>query len=70
MQPTPSRFLKVAVPAPVSRYLVAHPKFSRFVARIPGVSRFFRLPAVATVPHITPTFTRKAKPRPRPRYGL
>ena len=83
MQPTQSRFLKVAqatpeprgqrraVPAPISRFLVAHPKVSRFIARIPGVSRFFALPAVATVPHIKPLYnTRARRPRPRPRYGL
>jgi len=65
MQHPPSRFVKVAA---VSRFLVRHPKLSRFLVHIPGASRF--LPAVATVPHITPTFTRKARPRPRPRYGL
>jgi len=67
MQPTQSRFLKVA--APVSRFLVRHPKISRFLAHLPGVSRFFALPAVATVPNIRPVYNKRAR-RPRPRYGL
>src|SRR5205085_7293518 len=37
--PTVSRFLQ-AEAAAVSRFLVRHPKLSRFVAHIPGASKF------------------------------
>ena len=44
MQHAPSRFLKAAA---VSRFLVRHPKLSRFIAaHVPAASRFLPLPAV------------------------
>jgi hypothetical protein len=70
-----SKFLKapapkMSLPAPVSRFLVRHPKLSRFIAHIPGVSRFMKLPAVATVAHIRPTYNTRARTAPRPKFGL
>jgi hypothetical protein len=50
--------------AVVSRFLVRHPKLSRFIAHIPGASKFLPLPVVATTPHVAPVYNAKArKPR-------
>jgi hypothetical protein len=65
LQPTPSRFLKVAAPqpegvssGPVSRFLVQHPKVSRFIAAHPALSRFVsHIPGVSrflTLPVVAP----------------
>ena len=63
MRHAPSRVLKAAA---VSRFLVRHPKLSRFIAEhVPGASRYLDLPAVATVPHVAPIYNAKA-PKPRP----
>ena len=60
-QHAPSRFFKIAA---VSRFLVRHPKLSRFIAHIPGASKFLLLPKVATVAHVAPVYNEKAlKPR-------
>lgn len=68
-----------AIPAPVSRFLVRHPKLSRFIGHIPGLSRFFTLPAIATVQpvlrslgvggHIKPVYNHRARKKLRPRFG-
>ena len=64
MQHAPSRFLKAAA---VSRFLVRHPQLSRFIAEhVPHASRYLDLPAVATVPHVAPKFTARARPKPPP----
>jgi hypothetical protein len=48
----------------VSRFLVKHPKLSRFVAHIPGVSKFLALPAVLSVAAVAPVYNSRAhKPR-------
>jgi len=72
---TPSRFLQVAA-APVSRFLVKHPKLSRFIAHLPGVSRFIprnlgegafmTLPTAATVEHVAPVYNARARKQHRP----
>jgi hypothetical protein len=63
MRHAPSRVLKAAA---VSRFLVRHPKLSRFIAEhVPHASRYLDLPAVATVPHVTPVYNARA-PKPRP----
>jgi hypothetical protein len=52
----PSRFLR-KVAKPVSRFLAAHPKLSRFLKEHwPSVSRHF-------LPYIAPEFSQRAKPR-------
>ena len=82
MQHTPSRFTKVAKPAPLqhahpafTRFMAAHPVISRFIAEHPKMSRFvFRvahhIPVVEKyVPiaaHISPVFHQRAM-RPRGR---
>lgn len=76
MQHTPSRFTKVAKPAPLphahpafTRFMAAHPVISRFIAEHPKMSRFvFRIahhiPVVEKyVPiaaHISPVFHQRA----------
>ena len=83
MQHTPSRFTKVAKPAPLqhahpafTRFMAAHPRISRFIAEHPKASRFvFRVAHhipildhyVPIAPHITPVFHRRAM---RPRHQL
>jgi len=73
-----SRFIK-AEAAAVSRFLVRHPKLSRFIAHIPGASRFLKLPAVGparrtlgeeggTKPCIAPVYNAKARPRRAPKF--
>jgi hypothetical protein len=57
--PSVSRFI-AAEAAAVSRFLVRHPKLSRFIAHIPGAS-FLPLPAVATVPHVAPVYNARAR---------
>jgi hypothetical protein len=67
--------------AAVSRFLVSHPKLSRFIAHIPGASKFLKLAQVAlvgrslgdggTVPHVAPVYNARAR-RPRidpPRFS-
>jgi len=45
-------------------FLVRHPKLSRFLAQIPGASKFLHLPAIATTPHVAPVYNARArKPR-------
>jgi hypothetical protein len=57
MQHTPSRFLKVAV---VSRFLIRHPKVSRFItAHLPALCPFLPVPGAA------PVYTMPA-PKPPP----
>jgi hypothetical protein len=50
---------------PVSRFIMAHPRLSRFLKKhLPAVSAFF-------TPHIAPEFKQAASPRrPLPRMGL
>ena len=50
---------------PISRFIKAHPRLSRFLKKhLPAVSAFFS----AT---IAPVFTQRARPRPQqPRMGL
>ena len=55
--------------AAVSRFLVRHPKLSRFIAHIPGASKFLHLPAVATIVHIAPVYNARAKQR-RPTFRM
>ncbi len=63
----PSGLLKVAAPvsrfihAAVDPFLVRHPKLSRFIAHVPGVSRFYSLPVVATVKHVAPVYNARAR---------
>ena len=66
---TPSRFLQVAA-APVSRFLVKHPKLSRFIAHIPGVTRFMNLLPEPTVEHIAPVYNTRARKLSRPTFRL
>jgi hypothetical protein len=56
--------------AAVSRFIVRHPKLSRFVAHIPGASKFLRLPAVAAVPNVAPVYNARARKWPAPRFRL
>jgi len=58
-----SSFIR-AEKAAVSRFLVRHPKLSRFIAHIPGASKFLPLPKVATTPHVAPVYNARAR-RPR-----
>jgi hypothetical protein len=67
--PAVSKFLK-AEAAAVSRFLVRHPRFSRFLAHVPGASKLLPLPAVATVPHVAPIYNRRARKIRRPMLKL
>jgi hypothetical protein len=59
LQHAPSRFFKIAA---VSRFLVRHPKISRFIAEhIPVLCPFLPMPAVATVPHVAPQYNVRAR---------
>jgi len=48
--------------------MVRHPKLSRFIAHIPGGSKFLQVPAVATVPHVAPVYNARARKKPAPRF--
>ena len=63
-QHAPSRFFKIAA---VSRFLVRHPKISRFIAEhIPVLCPFLPMPTVATVSHVAPQYNFRArKSRPQ-----
>jgi hypothetical protein len=64
-----SRFI-AAEAAAVSRFLVRHPKLSRFIAHIPGAARVLPLPAVATVPHVAPVYNARARKLRGPTFRL
>ena len=68
LAPTVS-FIK-AEKAVVSQFLVRHPKLSRFLAHIPGASKFLPLPAVATVPHVAPVYNAHAQKPRRPTFRM
>jgi hypothetical protein len=67
--PSVSRFI-AAEAATVSRFLVRHPKLSRFIAHIPGASKFLPLPAVATVPHVAPVYNARARKLRGPTFRM
>jgi hypothetical protein len=54
----------------VDPFLVRHPKLSRFIAHVPGVSRFYSLPAVATVKHVAPIYNASARRHRAPKPTL
>ncbi len=72
MQHAPSRFLKVAV---VSRFLVQHPKVSRFIANhLPALCPFLPLPTGvrSTRPGaapIAPVYNPRVRPPHRSTFG-
>ena len=53
-------------PAALTRFMVRHPKLSRFVAEhVPALCPFLSMPGVATAPHVAPEYNVRArKPRP------
>jgi len=57
-----SRFIHEAV----DPFLVRHPKLSRFMTHVPCVSRFYSLPAIATVQHVAPVYNSRARKPRRP----
>lgn len=65
LAPTVSKFIALE-----TRFFMRHPKLSRFLAHIPGASKFLHLPAVATTPHVAPVYNARARrlkrPMPRP----
>ena len=59
-----------AAPAPpqaLTRFMVRHPKLSRFVAEhVPALCPFISMPGVATVSHVASEYNARAhKPKPR-----
>jgi hypothetical protein len=54
----------------VSKFLVRHPKLSRFIAHIPGASKFLPMPAVATVPHVAPVYNARARKHRHPSFRM
>lgn len=63
LAPTVSKFIALE-----TRFFVRHPKLSRFLAHIPGASKFLHLPAVATTPHVAPVYNAHARKRRSPSF--
>ncbi len=53
-------------PPALTRFMVRHPKLSRFVAEhVPALCPFLSMPDGSTVPHVAPEYdTRARKPKP------